>query len=125
MIVDLAGKVLSRTRLSRWMNSPVAWAHDCLPGVRLADYQAEVLDALPVRRRVAVRGPHGLGKSFKGAILVNWFATTRDLAGQDWKIITTASAGHRRSWRRTPASRRRRSFRRSTIWVCGPFRSLR
>lgn len=92
MIVDLAGKVLSRTRLSRWMHSPVAWANECLPKVKLAPYQAEVMDALPVRRRVAVRGPHGLGKSFKGALLVNWFATTRDLAGADWKIITTASA---------------------------------
>jgi hypothetical protein len=92
MKIDLAGKVLSRTRLSRWLNSPVAWARDCLPGVDLALYQEEVLDALPVQRRVAVRGPHGLGKSFKGAILVNWFATTRDLLGLDWKIITTASA---------------------------------
>jgi hypothetical protein len=92
MIMDLAGKVLSRTRLNRWMNSPVAWAHECLPGVRLAPYQAEILDALPAKRRVAVRGPHGLGKSFQGALLVNWFATTRDLAGADWKIITTASA---------------------------------
>lgn len=92
LTIDLAGKVLSRTRLARWWNSPVAWANDCLPGVRLASYQSEVLDALPKRRRVAVRGPHGLGKSFKGSILVNWFATTRELRGADWKIITTASA---------------------------------
>lgn len=92
MIIDLAGKVITRTRLARWWNSPVAWAHDCLPGVSLAPYQAEVLDALPVKRRVAVRGPHGLGKSFKGALLVNWFATTREMRGVDWKIITTASA---------------------------------
>lgn len=91
MIVDLAGKVLSRTRLTRWWNSPVAWADECLK-VNLAGYQGEVLDALPVQRRVAVRGPHGLGKSFMGATLVNWFATTRDLRGADWKIITTASA---------------------------------
>jgi len=91
MIIDLAGKVLSRSRLSRWMHAPVAWADECLK-VDLAGYQGEVLDALPVRRRVAVRGPHGLGKSFMGAVLVNWFATTRDLAGLDWKIITTASA---------------------------------
>jgi hypothetical protein len=90
--VNLADKVLSRTRIQRWWNSPVNWAHDCLPGVELAAYQAEVLDALPREHRVAVRGPHGLGKSFKGALLVNWFATTRELAGKDWKIITTASA---------------------------------
>lgn len=91
MIVDLAGKVLSRTRLTRWRDSPTAWAADCLK-VDLAGYQGEVLDALPREHRVAVRGPHGLGKSFMGAVLVNWFATTRDLMGRDWKIITTASA---------------------------------
>lgn len=91
-VIDLAGKVLSRSRLTRWWSSPVAWATDCLPSVDLAAYQAEVLDALPVKRRVAVRGPHGLGKSFMGSVLVNWFATTRELKGVDWKIITTASA---------------------------------
>jgi hypothetical protein len=89
---DVARKVNSRSRLDRWWNSPVAWAADCLPGVNLAPYQAEILDALPAKRRVAVRGPHGLGKSFKGSLLVNWFATTRELRGADWKIITTASA---------------------------------
>lgn len=89
--MDLSGKVLSRTRLKRWTNSPVAWADECLK-VNLTGYQGEVLDALPKKRRVAVRGPHGLGKSFMGAVLVNWFATTRDLMGRDWKIITTASA---------------------------------
>lgn len=91
MIINLADKVLARSKLTRWLASPVCWARDCLR-VDLAGYQGEVLDALPVRRRVAVRGPHGLGKSFMGSILVNWFATTRDLAGREWKIITTASA---------------------------------
>lgn len=89
--IDLAGKVLARTRLTRWLRSPVAWADDCLK-CDLAKYQAEVLDALPVRKRVALRGPHGLGKSFIGALLVNWFATTSDMAGVEWKVITTASA---------------------------------
>ncbi len=91
MIINIADKVLARTHLTRWRNSPTAWAKDCLR-CDLAGYQAEVLEALPVRRRVALKGPHGLGKSFLGAILVNWFATTRDLMGIDWKIITTASA---------------------------------
>jgi hypothetical protein len=89
--VDLAAKYASRTRLRRWVASPTTWARECL-NVDLTGYQGEVLDALPVRHRVAVRGPHGLGKSFMGAVLVNWFATTRDLMGKDWKIITTASA---------------------------------
>lgn len=91
MIVDLAAKVLARTRLSRWMHCPTCWARECL-NVELVDYQTEVLDALPAKRRVALRGPHGLGKSFIGAVVVNWFATTRELAAMDWKVITTASA---------------------------------
>lgn len=91
MRINLAEKVLSRTRIHRWMHSPAAWADDCLR-VDLADYQRESLDAVAQHRRVAIRGPHGLGKSFMGSILVNWFATTRDLVGLEWKIITTASA---------------------------------
>lgn len=91
MIIDLASKVLARSRLGRWMYCPTCWAAECLR-VELVGYQVEVLDELPARKRVALRGPHGLGKSFIGAVVVNWFATTRDLAGLDWKIITTASA---------------------------------
>lgn len=91
MIIDLAGKVIARTRLSRWLSSPRTWADECLK-VKLTGYQGEVLDAIVAEKRVAIRGPHGLGKSFLGAIVVNWFATTRDLAGLEWKIITTASA---------------------------------
>lgn len=89
--IDLAARYLARTRLDRWRNSPQTWANDCL-NVNLAGYQGEVLDELPRRKRVALKGPHGLGKSFLGAVTVNWFATTRDLMGVDWKIITTASA---------------------------------
>lgn len=91
MIINLADKVLARSRLAVWRASPRQWAHDCLP-VTLSGYQGEVLDEIPVRKRVALRGPHGLGKSFLGSIAVHWFATTRDLAGTEWKIITTASA---------------------------------
>jgi len=43
-------------------------------------------------KRVAVRGPHGLGKSCVASILVHWFALTRDAAGEDWKAPTLASA---------------------------------
>jgi len=45
--------------------------------------------AVPVYRRVSAVGPHGLGKSAQSAILVLWYALTRD--GRDWKAITTAS----------------------------------
>lgn len=37
-----------------------------------------------------MRGPHGLGKTALAAWAVLWFALTRE--GEDWKIITTASA---------------------------------
>jgi hypothetical protein len=53
-------------------------------------YQEEILAELPARRRVAVRGPHGLGKTALAAWVVLWFALTRE--GEDWKCPTTASA---------------------------------
>lgn len=79
----------------RYLYDPVGWARDCIDwraGGCLTAYQQDVLAALPVKRRVAVRGPHGLGKSGLAAITVLWFATTRDAAGYDWKVLTTASA---------------------------------
>lgn len=82
-------------RVTRYMYDPVGWARDCIawgPGEGLTAYQQDVLGAIPVHRRVAVRGPHGLGKTAQAAIAVLWFATTRDAAGIDWKVIMTASA---------------------------------
>lgn len=82
-------------RVLRYMYDPVGWARDCIawePGEGLTAYQDDVLAAIPVHRRVAVRGPHGLGKTAQAAITVLWFATTREAAGIDWKVIMTASA---------------------------------
>lgn len=53
-------------------------------------YQDEIFDSLIPKKRVAVRGPHGLGKTTIAALLIIWFALTRD--GEDWKVLTTASA---------------------------------
>jgi len=118
--IDLAAKYLARTQIDRWKNSPVAWARDCL-NVDLAGYQGEVMDALPVRRRVALKGPHGLGKSFIGSVLVNWFATTRELMGKDWKIITTASAWRHLEVYLWPEIHKwaRRSTSGPSCWICG------
>lgn len=91
MKIDLASKILSRGRLDRWWNSPANWADDCVK-TKLAPYQREILDAVPLKRRVCVRSLHGAGKSYMGSLIVLWFATTRELAGKDWKVITTASA---------------------------------
>jgi len=82
-------------RSIRYMRDPAGWARDVIDwgdGNGLTPYQNDIFDALPVRHRVAVRGPHGLGKTGMAAIAVLWFATTREAAGIDWKIITTASA---------------------------------
>jgi hypothetical protein len=80
---------------SRYHDHPSLFARECIdwrdsPG--LTDYQAEILDAVPREKRVAVRGPHGLGKTTLLAILVLWFVLTRDQAGYDWKVATTAGA---------------------------------
>jgi hypothetical protein len=58
----------------------------------LTSYQDAVMDAVPKHGRVAVRGPHGLGKTTTNALTVLWFAITREAAGRDWKIATTAGA---------------------------------
>lgn len=77
----------------RYFSDPVAFAHDCIDfgdDGGLTPYQAEILANLVEKRRAAVRGPHGLGKTCIASIAVIWFALTRD--GEDWKIPTTASA---------------------------------
>ena len=76
-------------------DDPAAFVRDCIawrPHERPTRYQEEILAGLPHHRRVAVRGPHGLGKTALGAWVVLWFALTRDAAEEDWKAPTTASA---------------------------------
>lgn len=58
----------------------------------LTPYQREVMAEVPKSGRLAVRGPHGLGKTTTNALTVIWFAITRDAAGKDWKVATTAGA---------------------------------
>ena len=53
-------------------------------------YQRRTLREIPKRRRIAVRSPHGSGKTALAAWLVLWFALTRE--GRDWKAPCTASA---------------------------------
>ncbi len=52
--------------------SPVEFAESVL-GVRLWAKQQELLSALPVHRRVAVKSGNGLGKGFSAAVAVLWF----------------------------------------------------
>ncbi len=84
----------------RWWDNPVQFVTDCVrlpdsddatPG-SLADYQTDELTQLADRKRVAVRGPRGSGKTMPAALAFWWFACTRELAGADWKIPTTAGS---------------------------------
>ncbi|MBT2490631.1 hypothetical protein J7E96_19350 [Streptomyces sp. ISL-96] len=79
----------------RYMYRPAAWAREVIDwrgGDGITAYQGDIMEALVAYRRVAARGPHGLGKTGMASMVVLWFATTRDAAGVDWKVLTTASA---------------------------------
>lgn len=70
---------------------PCAFAHDCIKwreGEGPSPYQEEILSELISRGRVAVRGPHGLGKTALASWVVLWAVLTSD----DCKVPTTASA---------------------------------
>ena len=81
--------------VAKYRHDPVGFANDCIawpPGQALASYQSESMADLLVHKRVAERGPRGLGKTATVAIAVLWYALTRD--GDplgDWKVITTAA----------------------------------
>lgn len=92
---SVASRVDSGGERHRFYDDPVGFAEQCIrwpAGESLTDYQRELLAALPVRKKVSARGPHGLGKTTTAAIAVLWFATTRELLGRDWKVPTTAGA---------------------------------
>lgn len=80
--------------LAVYRSDPPAFVSDLVEGCHLTKYQEEILGELPQRARVAVRGPHGLGKTTMESLALLWFALTRDDAGDDWKAPATASAWH-------------------------------
>lgn len=109
MAATLAGQRLERLRylrdlqrqaaqvkkgVARYYDDPVGFAADCIDwrGDGLTAYQQDIIGSLPGKKRVAVRGPHGLGKSTQAAVILLWFALTSDAAGVDWKAVTTAGA---------------------------------
>jgi len=76
-----------------YRDDPVGFCRDCIEwpdGDGLTAYQEGIIAAVPDHGRVAVRGPHGLGKTCIAALMVLWFSLTRD--GSDWKALLTASA---------------------------------
>lgn len=73
-------------------NDRIAFAHDVYPDYSktITFYQDEILGAFDDgERRVAARGPHGLGKTFIAAVLIHHSVLT---AEEDCKVPTTASA---------------------------------
>jgi hypothetical protein len=61
-----AREIETTDRAQAWLYDPVKWAEDVIAwpeGQSLAPYQADSIGALPAKRRIAVRGPHGLGKA--------------------------------------------------------------
>lgn len=77
----------------RYWSAPDRFVEECFEwrrDERPTAYQLEILRALYERRRAAVRGPHGLGKTTISSWAILHFALTRD--GRDWKCVTTASA---------------------------------
>lgn len=90
----LVAAVKRRSPASDYLNDPVGFCTRFLKGFTQDPHQAEALRLLVEHKRVAVYGPHGLGKTAGiSAPAVIWFAVTREAAGIDWKILTTASVG--------------------------------
>lgn len=78
----------------RYWSKPSAWVMDAFhfrPDETPAPYQLASLDLLHERKRLAQRGCHGLGKTAEAAWAILHFAATREAAGIDWKVATTAS----------------------------------
>lgn len=78
----------------RYAYDPVGFAQDCIIwpyGESLTFYQAEAMLKVIERHRIAVRSPHGTGKTTSAALLCLWFALTRDAMGVDWKAPMMAS----------------------------------
>jgi hypothetical protein len=78
-----------------WHNNPQQFCQKCIKwpqGKGLAPYQGGTMRDLAKHHRVAVRSLHGVGKTTTAALVVLWFAITREAAGVDWKIVTTAGA---------------------------------
>lgn len=74
-----------------WLD-PNVWSTANCVGWNPAWYQTDILRRLATKRKVSVVGPHGIGKTGTDAQAVFWFAFTREMAGIDWKVITTAGA---------------------------------
>lgn len=71
----------------RYRSDPVAFVREVLKA-EPTPYQRDILRSLAKKRRVCVRGPHGMGKTGIAAMCILWFIAVND----ECKIPTTASA---------------------------------
>lgn len=97
---QLRDRLRLATFQTKYRYDPAGFARDCIEwpeGEGLTPYQEEILRKLVRDRKLAVRGPHGLGKTAIAAIVVHWFALTRD-GIDDWKAPTTASVWRQLVW---------------------------
>jgi hypothetical protein len=81
------------SNLAGYLDDPLGFIDQCVvfrPGGGLTAYQREIIDSLVAKKRVAVRGPHGLGKTTTSALIILWFSLTREASGRDWKVVATA-----------------------------------
>ena len=94
---DIAARRFERSGAELYLHHPVEFARNCIRWPKdegLVAYQEETMQRLVDRRRAAVRGPHGLGKTTTNALVILWFAITREAARIDWKCVTTAGSWH-------------------------------
>jgi hypothetical protein len=79
----------------KYRNDPAGFIRDCFKwkeGEGPTFYQEEILEELMEFKRIAIRGPHGLGKTALASWIVLWFCLTRDgEEDRDFKAPLTAS----------------------------------
>lgn len=93
MAFERAAQILVPEK-SRYYNDLQGWVHDNIDfpeGQGPTPYQDDIMGALPVYKRVSVRGPHGLGKTALMSWAILWFACEREKNQDDWKVPTLAS----------------------------------
>lgn len=80
----------SQTERYRGADGIILFVREVLCVADLADYQEEILRDFVTYRRMAVRGCHGLGKTFLSAVIILWAVTVHN--DRDVKVVTTAGA---------------------------------
>lgn len=104
LLAQVARSLRERETRARWHDRPdlfvaeaFRWSESGSKGggaSSAAPYQLRALASLQKCGKLALRSPHGAGKTTVAAWALLWFAVTREIAQEDWKVITTAG-----SWR--------------------------